>query len=309
MTLAIRQERPPPAKGDAAMSFTTEARFSSPAGMVEIRNYHWPTPLDDVLGADAAVFGLSLSRVPDGSVARFHGEGGGPDFRPVGRMLFRPAGSEMRCRNGGGRQRLLMCSVPQGETNEGMLPCIAHLPPALDIREPALARTMHRIAQEALTPGFAAPALIEALIATLLVDFTRSQRTQPPRQTGARGGLAPWQIRRIEETVRETDGPPPSVSALARLVGISPRHLLRAFRTSMGSSVLSHIAQIRLDRACALLSARATPIKQVAGLCGFASTSAFSAAFRRKTGMTPRDFQRRAGCSSPIRDIMADPED
>ena len=199
-----------------------------------------------------------------------------------------------------------MCSVPDNRTGEGMLPPVAHLPPALDLREPALARTMHRLAREVVTPGFAATALIEALIATLLVDFTRSQRTQPPRQTGTRGGLAPWQIRRIEETVRETDGPPPSVSALARLVGISPRHLLRAFRTSMGSSVLSHIAQIRLDRACALLSARATPIKQVAGLCGFASTSAFSAAFRRKTGMTPRDFQRRAGCSSPIRDIMAE---
>ena len=63
------------------MSFTTETRFSSPAGVVEIRNYHWPAPLDDVLGAEAAVFGLSLSRVPDGSIARFHGEGGGPDFR------------------------------------------------------------------------------------------------------------------------------------------------------------------------------------------------------------------------------------
>jgi len=275
------------------MSFTTEARFSSPAGMVEIRNYHWPTPLDDVLGADAAVFGLSLSRVPDGSVARFHGEGGGPDFRPVGRMLFRPAGSEMRCRNAGGRQRLLMCSVPQGQTNEGMLPCIAHLPPALDIREPALARTMHRIAQEALTPGFAAPALVEALITTLLIDFIRSASALPSRQARACGGLAPWQIRRIEEAVREIDGPSPSVSSLAQLVGISPRHLLRAFRTSMGSSVLSHITQARLDRACTLLSARSMPIKQVAGLCGFASTSAFSAAFRRKMGITPRDFRRR----------------
>ena len=288
------------------MSFTTETRFSSPSGVVEIRNYHWPAPLDDVLGAEAAVFGLSLSRVPDGSVARFHGEAGGPDFRPVGPMLFRPAGSEMRCRNAGGRQRLLMCSMPDDRTGEGMRLPVAHLPPALDLREPSLARTMHRLAHEIVTPGFAAPALVEALIATLLVDFTRSQRTQPPRQARARGGLAPWQIRRIEEAVRETDGPPPSVSALARLVDISPRHLLRAFRTSMGSSVLSHIAQIRLDRACALLSARATPIKQVAGLCGFASTSAFSAAFRRKTGMTPRDFRRRAGSSSPIRDIMAE---
>lgn len=288
------------------MSFTTETRFSSPSGVVEIRNYHWPAPLDDVLGAEAAVFGLSLSRVPDGSVARFHGEGGGPDFRPVGRMLFRPAGSEMRCRNAGGRQRLLMCSMPDDGTGEGMRLPVAHLPPALDLREPSLARTMLRLAHEIVTPGFAAPALVEALIATLLVDFTRSQRTQPPRQARARGGLAPWQIRRIEEAVRETDGPPPSVSALARLVGISPRHLLRAFRTSMGSSVLSHIAQIRLDRACALLSSRSMPIKQVAGLCGFSSTSAFSAAFRCKTGMTPRDFQRRAGYSSPIRDIMAE---
>ena len=291
------------------MSFTTEARFSSPAGMVEIRNYHWPTPLDDVLGADAAVFGLSLSRVPDGSVARFHGEGGGSAFRPVGRMLFRPAGSEMRCRNAGGQQRLLMCSVPDDRTGEGMLPPVAHLPPALDLREPALARTMHRLAREVVTPGFAASTLIEALITTLLVDFTRSQRTQPPRQTVARGGLAPWQIRRIEEAVREIDGPSPSVSSLAQLVGISPRHLLRAFRTSMGSSVLSHITQARLDRACTLLSTRSMPIKQVAGLCGFASTSAFSAAFRRKMGIAPRDFQRRAGCSSPIGDIMADPED
>jgi len=276
------------------MPFTTEARLSSPAGVVEIRNYHWPAPLDDVLGADTAVFGLSLSRVPDGSVARFHGDGGGGDFRPVGRMLFRPAGSEMRCRNAGGRQRLLMCSVPAGDADQGRLPRIAHLPPALDLRAPALARTMHRIAQEALTPGFAAPTLVEALIATLLIDFLRSAGAPPPCEARARGGLAPWQIRRIEEAVREIDGPPPSVSALALLVGVSPRHLLRAFRTSMGSSVLSHITQVRLDRACALLSARSIPIKQVADLCGFASTSAFSAAFRRKMGITPRDFQRRA---------------
>lgn len=288
------------------MSFTTEARFSSPAGVVEIRNYHWPTPLDDVLNADAAVFGLSLSRVPDGSVARFHCGGGSRDFRPVGRMLFRPAGSEMRCRNAGGRQRLLMCSVPEDRISEGMLPQIAHLPPALDLREPALVRTMHRLAHEVVAPGFAAPALVEALVATLLIDFTRSRSTQPPRQARARGGLAPWQIRRIEEAVREADGPPPSVSALAELVGISPRHLLRAFRTSMGSSVLSHVAHVRLDRACTLLSASSMPIKQVAGLCGFASTSAFSAAFRRKTGITPRDFQRRTRCSSPIDDMMAD---
>ena len=275
------------------MSFTTEAHFSSPAGMVEIRNYHWPTPLDDVLGADTAVFGLSLSRVPDGSVACFDCDGGSGDFKPVGRMLFRPAGSEMRCRNAGGRQRLLMCSVPEEETDEGMLPRIARLPPALDLREPALARTMHRIAQEALAPGFAAPALIEALIATLLIDFMRNASALPPRQTRACGGLAPWQIRRIEEAVHEIDGSPPSVSALAHLVGVSPRHLLRAFRTSMGSSVLSHITQVRLDRACALLSAHSMPIKQVADLCGFASSSAFSAAFRRKMGITPRDFQRR----------------
>lgn len=60
------------------------------------------------------------------------------------------------------------------------------------------------------------------------------------------------------------------------------------------------IAKIRIDHAKQLLTSSRLPIEIVAEEVGFGSSSAFSLAFRRATGMTPREFRKKFAQSETI---------
>ena len=70
------------------------------------------------------------------------------------------------------------------------------------------------------------------------------------------------------------------------------RHLTRAFRASRGISLAEQIAQSRLDLARRMLDSGVS-IKQTAAAAGFSAPTNFSAAFRRATGCSPREFRQR----------------
>ncbi len=53
-----------------------------------------------------------------------------------------------------------------------------------------------------------------------------------------------------------------------------------------------HAATIRLERAQDMIRAGALPMNRISRILGFATASAFSAAFRRATGLTPRQFRQ-----------------
>lgn len=277
------------------MSFSIEARIVHQSAVIEVRNYVWNDLLDDVVVDDQPVFGLSLSAVPPESRA-FFGDEGKCGFDAIGKMLFRPAALPMRCRNAGGRQRLVMCTVPavgDGSTCGDLFGLLSDARPIADLRHDGLALTLRRLAQEACEPGFASSAMVEALVTGLVVDFIRMEKRVSAARKPYAGGLAPWQLRRIDEALHHIDGPAPGVSDLARIIGVSPRHLLRAFRASTGMTVVNHIARVRTNRACELLLSTNLPVKQIATSCGYASTTAFATAFRREIGLPPKEYRKR----------------
>jgi AraC family transcriptional regulator len=103
--------------------------------------------------------------------------------------------------------------------------------------------------------------------------------------------LSPWRLRLIEERlVGETA--PPSVAELAALCNISVRHLTRAFRVSRGRSIGNYVLEHRMTHAKKLIETGMN-IKSVAQAMDFTASSNFTAAFRRATGETPRDYKQR----------------
>jgi AraC family transcriptional regulator len=74
---------------------------------------------------------------------------------------------------------------------------------------------------------------------------------------------------------------------------MSPRHLIRTFKDSTGTTLSDYIASVRIVRAREALLREDTPIKAVAFDCGFRSAAAFSASFRKATGMTPRSYRQQ----------------
>jgi AraC-like DNA-binding protein len=82
------------------------------------------------------------------------------------------------------------------------------------------------------------------------------------------------------------------VSDLARVSGVSPRHLHRQFHNAFGLSVQEFLTRTRIQGAIDALIRTSQPISDIALDFGFCDQSAFTRQFREHTGATPRRFRK-----------------
>jgi len=133
----------------------------------------------------------------------------------------------------------------------------------------------------------------DALGGLLAHELLRLQRQTPRSQPSAkRGGLAPWQQKRVLEFINQHVTENIALTTLAELVRLSPYHFARAFKQSLGAPPHRYWAGQRVERAKELLADPRMSITEVAFDVGFAGSSAFSAAFRRTSGLTPTEYRR-----------------
>ncbi len=92
---------------------------------------------------------------------------------------------------------------------------------------------------------------------------------------------------------------PVVVSTLARLVGTSERNLRRDFHRELSRSPRQIGLELRLDYAAEHLQSTDVAIEAVAAELGFASTSHFVQAFRRRHGETPARLRQRRRPPAP----------
>jgi AraC family transcriptional regulator len=152
-----------------------------------------------------------------------------------------------------------------------------------------LGRAMFR---EAVEPGFAGEVFAEAMGISIALEIARLDGARRARDGPRRGGLAAWQMRRLEFYVREHLSDELTLGDLARLLGMSVRHLSRAVRREKGLSVHRWVADCRLQEARRLLADTDLPIREIARRSAFQSVAAFSTAFRMRTNFAPGEFRR-----------------
>lgn len=120
-----------------------------------------------------------------------------------------------------------------------------------------------------------------------------------------RGGpMAPELARRVADTpalaaaIRAMEAhieDPLPMERIARLAGISARHLQTLFRTRLRVSPAEFDQTLRLNRARQLLGETRRPVLEVAAATGFTSPAAFSRAYRRRHGESPSETRARMG--------------
>jgi AraC family transcriptional regulator len=131
--------------------------------------------------------------------------------------------------------------------------------------------------------------LTDLLATRLLAAHAGSPTTFQP----ALGGLAPNTLLRAIERLRSDSDADVSLAALASDAGLSRFHFCRAFKQSTGLSPHAWLRQHRLEQAMNMLRDTDASVVSVAAALGYASQTAFAAAFRRLTGETPSDWRRR----------------
>ena len=132
--------------------------------------------------------------------------------------------------------------------------------------------------------------LTDLLATRLLAAHAGSPATFQP----VMGGLSPSVLRRAIERLRSDGEADVSLAALASDAGLSRFHFCRAFKESTGLSPHAWLRQYRLEQAMNMLRDTDASVAAVAAALGYASQTAFAAAFRRLTGETPTDWRRRA---------------
>ncbi len=84
-----------------------------------------------------------------------------------------------------------------------------------------------------------------------------------------------------------------STAELARAAGVSERHLHRKLRTTLGLTPHELMLRTRIQSAAEALAKTSAPIIEIALNHGFCDQSAFTQQFRKRTGMTPKQFRLR----------------
>ncbi len=82
----------------------------------------------------------------------------------------------------------------------------------------------------------------------------------------------------------------PNLYTLAREYGFCKTKLTRSFKNIYGKSLHAYVIEARLSEAARLLKETDMTISEIAERSGYLKTSQFSAAFKKRFGVTPSDF-------------------
>jgi len=84
-----------------------------------------------------------------------------------------------------------------------------------------------------------------------------------------------------------------NLAELARHLSVSERTLNRRFKLAVGMAPLQYLQMVRVDVAKHLLQKGGLTVDAVGERIGYRDLSTFRRLFRRETGLSPRDYQRR----------------
>jgi AraC family transcriptional regulator len=141
-------------------------------------------------------------------------------------------------------------------------------------------------------PGSMQRQYAEALGIVLTHELVRINGDAGFRTPASRGGLAPWQQKRVAAYIEERVADDIPLATLAELARLSPCHFSRSFKRSFGIPPQRYHANRRIERAKQLLADRELSVTAIALDVGFGETSTFTAAFHRLTGQTPSRYRR-----------------
>ncbi len=190
----------------------------------------------------------------------------------------------------------------------GLLPSLVHIP-AGDTASARLRSLLGINETESLTPGPGSEFIITRLMELILVELLRSSSTtdntqqhspdhQRP-QSGLLPGLADPITSRALTAMHRNPAHPWTLAQLSKLCNVSRSTLSARFRAVVGKGPIDYLLQWRMALAKDKLRQGKQSIGEIALAIGFQSASAFSTAFTRAAGCSPRHFAASAQSETP----------
>lgn len=156
---------------------------------------------------------------------------------------------------------------------------------------PLLATTLTWMFEEAAEGHCGKEAVINRLFELLVILLFRHLLDQNQLQTGVMAGLADPRLAHSLVSVHDAPHHPWSIAEMADKSNMSRSAYAAHFRTTIGQTPAEYLLSWRVSLAQKLLR-EGRAINLIAADVGYDSPSALARAFRRKTGVSPREWTK-----------------
>ena len=165
------------------------------------------------------------------------------------------------------------------------------------LRDSVVRRAYQELAQAIETPADFDEAAAEEAASVAITELIRrhAQRRACSRASGS--GRVVAHEPRIVSVVRDVledsyaNARQTSLNVLAQRTGVTPFHVIRAFREATGLAPHQYLIQVRVERARQFLAEGTVP-SLAAAMTGFADQSHLTYHFKKHLGITPGNYRR-----------------
>lgn len=130
---------------------------------------------------------------------------------------------------------------------------------------------------------------IEAWRGRLGAPASSKQETPKPGTLAGHGEI----IARVRQYIVDNLERHIMLQDLANHVAISPGYLSTIFKKEFNQNLMDYINMIKTERACALLRQGKYRIYEISYMLGFENAYYFTRVFRRHTGLSPSEYQKK----------------
>jgi AraC family transcriptional regulator len=116
----------------------------------------------------------------------------------------------------------------------------------------------------------------------------------------ARGGLAAWQILRVQTYIDNNLHRTIHIRDLSAVARRSPAHFSRKFKLAVGESPHAYVVKRRLESACHLMITSAASLSEIALNVGFSDQAHLCRLFRQSFGQSPANWRRERGTPGEV---------
>ncbi len=129
-----------------------------------------------------------------------------------------------------------------------------------------------------------------ALLAELLISLRRYREGK--EENDGNEEMSHSRMRDVAAYLCEHAGEQITLAEVAAHFALSPSHLSRVFHQETGFGVREYLIQYRIRQACDLLMNSDLTVTQIADRCGFSDSNYFGDAFKKATGLSPREYRK-----------------
>ena len=129
-----------------------------------------------------------------------------------------------------------------------------------------------------------------ALLAELLISLQRYRGGE--EENDGNEDSVHGRMRDVAAYLCEHAGEPLTLTGVADHFAVSPSHLSRVFHQETGFGIREYLIHYRIRQACDLLLNSSLSVTQIADRCGFSDSNYFGDAFKKATGLSPREYRK-----------------